>query len=351
MQQDDKEVTAVLSVEYLESTLEDDVGDESYNYPSSLQISERSSKYYKQTYRRAWEMMPDFKGWLTGIEGQPLRAYCLYCQKSLHAHRLSLLKHTCTIRHQKAAELHRFQKSKLKGGNYMKIRKEVMSDLEGVEEDMTVEPDIEEDEDEEGNDDALEEIEDANYTEEIIPLEDQDTLEVAVEGNPEEIYVEEPKYNHYNRSIGTIKMSSAADSPGVKSIISGTAHNNPSAIDISMTARKTPISTHVLDTSRGQPVGGLQVSLYRLINGRWTYINEGVTNTDGRCSQLLEKGEFLIGRYKLHFDVDKYFEAQKIPSLYPFIEIVFDCKDNAENVNYHIPLLLNPFGYTTYRGS
>jgi hypothetical protein len=67
-------------------------------------------KYYKQTYRPAWEQMPDFKGWLRGVVGEPTRAYCTYCQKTLHAHRLSLLKHTCTIRHQKAAQIHNTRK-------------------------------------------------------------------------------------------------------------------------------------------------------------------------------------------------------------------------------------------------
>lgn len=84
---------------------------------------------------------------------------------------------------------------------------------------------------------------------------------------------------------------------------------------------KSPISTHVLDTSRGMTVPGLQVSLYKLVDGRWTYINEGVTNSDGRFANFIERTDFTPGRYKLHFDVDRYFESRKQDSLYPFIEV------------------------------
>lgn len=86
-------------------------------------------------------------------------------------------------------------------------------------------------------------------------------------------------------------------------------------------AEKPPISTHVIDTTKGKPVVGLQVSLYKLIDGRWTYINEGVTNTSGNFSGFLERCDFTPGRYKLHYDVDRYFEARKQDTLYPFIEV------------------------------
>lgn len=88
-------------------------------------------------------------------------------------------------------------------------------------------------------------------------------------------------------------------------------------------ANKPVISTHVLDTSKGQAVAGLQVCLYKLIDGRWTYINEGLTNPDGRFSNFLSRDDFTAGRYKLHFDVDRYFELRKQESLYPFIEVKF----------------------------
>ncbi|XP_063986430.1 uncharacterized protein LOC135167301 isoform X2 [Diachasmimorpha longicaudata] len=111
------------------------------------------------------------------------------------------------------------------------------------------------------------------------------------------------------------------------------------------------ISTHVLDTSKGTPVTGLQVSLYKLMDGRWTFLNESTTSGSGRCTDLVNTGKtaFTAGRYKMHFDVDKYFTLRRIETLYPFIEIVFDVKNPTGN--YHIPVLLSPFGYTTYRGT
>lgn len=113
-----------------------------------------------------------------------------------------------------------------------------------------------------------------------------------------------------------------------------------------------------------------QVSLYKLVDSLWTIISESCTNTDGRCLDLLSRSAFNVGRYKLHFDVENYFKELQIASLYPFIEvnttnprpyllsgvlhilfqIVFDCS-NDEDDHYHIPLLLNPFGYSTYRGT
>ncbi|XP_055310462.1 5-hydroxyisourate hydrolase [Sitodiplosis mosellana] len=114
-------------------------------------------------------------------------------------------------------------------------------------------------------------------------------------------------------------------------------------------AAKPPISTHILDTSRGQPAAGVNVSLYRLIDGNWVLITESVTNSDGRCADLLLRTAFQSGRYKLYFDVEKYFKSIRSSTMYPFVEITFDCLEQESH--YHIPLLLNPYGYTTYRGS
>jgi len=73
------------------------------------------------------------------------------------------------------------------------------------------------------------------------------------------------------------------------------------------------------------------------------------TNTEGHCNDLMENINGTIGRYKIHFNVDKYFSFKKIDTMFPFVEIVFDVKNS--NALYHIPLLLSPFGYTTYRGT
>ncbi|GAA4746418.1 hydroxyisourate hydrolase [Flavisolibacter ginsenosidimutans] len=108
------------------------------------------------------------------------------------------------------------------------------------------------------------------------------------------------------------------------------------------------ITTHILDTSKGKPASGVTVVLYSG-NDAWAEIARGATNNDGRVTDLLRKDSLLeTGIYKLRFETKDYFEKQHIITFYPFVEIVFDVQDNE---HYHVPLLLNPFGYSTYRGS
>ncbi|KAK0094689.1 hypothetical protein PV326_010300 [Microctonus aethiopoides] len=114
------------------------------------------------------------------------------------------------------------------------------------------------------------------------------------------------------------------------------------------------ISTHVLDTSRGVPVKNLPVSLYKAsdnTNNSWILLSESFTSTNGRCANLLETTSQIltVGRYKIVFNVESYFISMKTPALYPLIEIIIDIKNSLEN--YHLPLLLNPFGFSTYRGT
>jgi len=109
------------------------------------------------------------------------------------------------------------------------------------------------------------------------------------------------------------------------------------------------ITTHILDTSKGKPASGVTVILYSGANDAWTEIARGTTNNDGRVSGLLQKDSLLeTGIYKLRFETKDYFDKNHIATFYPFVEIVFDVQFNE---HYHVPLLLNPFGYSTYRGS
>ncbi len=109
------------------------------------------------------------------------------------------------------------------------------------------------------------------------------------------------------------------------------------------------ITTHILDTAKGKPAAGIRISIYQGANDEWTEIIWGVTNTDGRITDLLKSDVTLQrGIYKLRFETKDYFDKEQIPTFYPYIEIVFDLTGDE---HYHIPLLLNPFGYTTYRGS
>ena len=111
------------------------------------------------------------------------------------------------------------------------------------------------------------------------------------------------------------------------------------------------ISTHVLDLARGKPAPGVPVRLERQeSSGIWRPLASAYTDHDGRCAELLPETEELSqGLYRLAFDSASYYAAQKIETLYPVIEISFRVRDGESH--FHIPLLLSPNGYTTYRGS
>lgn len=111
------------------------------------------------------------------------------------------------------------------------------------------------------------------------------------------------------------------------------------------------VSTHVLDTARGVPAAGVTLSLERQeSSGEWRALAASRTDSDGRCRQLLPEGEMLSpGTYRLAFDTGSYYQAQGIKSLYLTVQITFLVRE-GETV-FHLPLLLNPYGYTTYRGS
>jgi 5-hydroxyisourate hydrolase len=109
------------------------------------------------------------------------------------------------------------------------------------------------------------------------------------------------------------------------------------------------ITTHILDTTRGKPAQGVTIVLYGQQAEAWQEIARGTTNQDGRVADLLPKDELLAhGTYKLRFFTQEYFDQQATAAFYPFVEIVFAV---TAPEHYHVPLLLNPFGYSTYRGS
>lgn len=110
------------------------------------------------------------------------------------------------------------------------------------------------------------------------------------------------------------------------------------------------ITTHVLDTSRGRPASGVPVVLEIRADGGWREIARAETDADGRARQLLPSDAPLTaGTWRLTFGVGRYFEAQGIESFYPEASIVFIIRDPDQH--YHVPLLLSPYGYSTYRGS
>ena len=109
------------------------------------------------------------------------------------------------------------------------------------------------------------------------------------------------------------------------------------------------ITTHILDTSIGKPAEGVKIELHQSNSENWTIIGSGITNNDGRVSDLLDKDSLLEpGIYKMVFMTEDYFKSLKTQTFYPKVEIIFETFDKE---HYHVPLLLNPFGYSTYRGS
>ena len=114
------------------------------------------------------------------------------------------------------------------------------------------------------------------------------------------------------------------------------------------------ISTHILDTARGRPAAGVPVTLELLeSNGaaaRGREIARASTDADGRVRELVADGPALgAGRYRIHFDTAGYFAASGTEAFYPEVSVVFVIHDAAQH--YHVPLLLSPYGYSTYRGS
>ena len=110
------------------------------------------------------------------------------------------------------------------------------------------------------------------------------------------------------------------------------------------------ISTHILDLTRGKPASDVPVRLERQdASGNWQQLQLARTDQDGRCGQLLPGDELPAGLYRLVFDTASYFDSLRLNGLYPVVEVTFHVREGESSL--HIPLLLSPNGYTTYRGS
>jgi len=114
------------------------------------------------------------------------------------------------------------------------------------------------------------------------------------------------------------------------------------------------LTTHVLDTARGVPAGGITIALYRLSGSTQDKLAETVTNADGRTdAPILPVGEMTVGQYELVFSCGAYLDAHDLNGdavkFLDDIPIRFGITDDT--AHYHVPLLLSPFGYSTYRGS
>jgi 5-hydroxyisourate hydrolase len=111
------------------------------------------------------------------------------------------------------------------------------------------------------------------------------------------------------------------------------------------------ITTHVLDTSAGQPARGVPVKLEVRLEGRgWVTLAESKTDADGRARDLVADGSKLdAGTYRLSFGTGAYFAGQGQTTFFPEASVVFEVREPSQH--HHVPLLLSPFGYSTYRGS
>jgi 5-hydroxyisourate hydrolase len=111
------------------------------------------------------------------------------------------------------------------------------------------------------------------------------------------------------------------------------------------------ITTHVLDTARGVPAAGVPVVLERRAGqGEWYVVGRGEKDADGRMRGLMAEGASIVpGYYRLIFDARRYFTSTGVQGFYPQIAVMFEAVEGESH--YHVPLLLGPFGYTTYRGS
>ena len=112
------------------------------------------------------------------------------------------------------------------------------------------------------------------------------------------------------------------------------------------------LSTHVLDTTLGRPARGVAVTLEvadDAASARFREVARAVTDEDGRVRELVAKGALEARMYRLTFATRAYFEASGQPAFYPEVAVVFEVRD--ARAHHHVPLLLSPFGYSTYRGS
>lgn len=110
------------------------------------------------------------------------------------------------------------------------------------------------------------------------------------------------------------------------------------------------VTTHVLDLAKGRPAAGVPIALARKDGPAWRELGRGTTGDDGRLRDLLPDAAPLeAGTYRLLFDTAVYFAAQGLDGFSPEVSVVFEVKEPGGH--YHVPLLLSPFGYSTYRGS
>ena len=107
------------------------------------------------------------------------------------------------------------------------------------------------------------------------------------------------------------------------------------------------VTSHILDTSSGKPAAKITVIMFQGSNDEWHEIWRSLSDNGGRI-KFADAESVQHGLYKLRFETKDYYDKNAVPTFYPYVEIIFEINSNE---HYHIPLLLSPFGYSTYRGS
>jgi len=119
---------------------------------------------------------------------------------------------------------------------------------------------------------------------------------------------------------------------------------------VAPSAALNPLSVHVLNLQDGLPSADVAVTLEQRVGDGWTMLGEGVTNAQGRIPALFPAGMPMVrGTYRVTFKTGKWFAEHKSPTFFPEIPVIFMADGSVPH--YHVPLLLSPYGYSTYRGN
>lgn len=158
--------------------------------------------------------------------------------------------------------------------------------------------------------------------------------------------------NWNNGVIAAPELSSASHRLNLlaRDLRSSSTHKK-SAKESTMAADRGPLTTHVLDTSSGKPASGLRLELYDRSTDPPQLITSKVTSADGRVERIVDSASLQVGTYTLRFYSDDYFRLQDKKCFYPYCDVTFHVDDECSAQHLHVPLLLSPYGYSTYRGS
>ncbi|XP_037920247.1 uncharacterized protein LOC119657421 isoform X1 [Hermetia illucens] len=301
---------------------------------------------HKAMYRPSWEKIPMLKNWIQSVPGKPDKAFCRFCQRLLYAHRYSVLKHTCTTKHQQNADKFKEgaqpshqtivftnRKTNNTNSNCLSPQRNCADEPPVVSTEIITLADEKDDADLELNDEESKEF--------------LTFISTSVSDDPCHGNVIEEEVDEVDFIVEDAEDEKECAEYHFEETVEVSAPSSPSSSDMP-SHKSLTISTHILDTSRGRAATNVPVTLFKLENDIWKQISQNVTNQDGRAPGLVPNGDLTVGLYKLHFDTAEYFKQTTTRFLYPFVEIVFNCDELG---HYHIPLLLNPFGYSTYRGT